>query len=145
MKYFTQDLYDEMQVRGCMGSYFESEEDLQKEISWYALEGRDFYKESRDRFEWMRPHMLRFLPPHLLKYVYDESIMDCNIYSPVMKAEIQTWKNEWDMKWKTVCDQYWAHYDSISGQLPKEVQRLDKEIKLHDATILEVLVYEQKV
>ncbi|MFD1135933.1 DUF4085 family protein [Paenibacillus urinalis] len=144
MRYFTVDLYNEMQVRGCMGSYFESEEQRQEEMQWLAAEGRDFYQESRDRFEWLRPHMLQFLPAHLLKYVYDESIMDCYIHSPEMKAEIGAWKKEWDHKWKTICDRYWEHYKSIQEQLPAEVRRLDKEFHLHDARIIDVRTEHQQ-
>lgn len=49
MRYFTVDLYNEMQVRGCMGSYFESEEQRQEEMQCLAAEGRDFYQESLDQ------------------------------------------------------------------------------------------------
>lgn len=109
MRYFTVDLYNEMQVRGCMGGYFESEEQRQEEMQWLAAEGRDLFEESRHRFEWLRPHMLQFFPAHLLKYVHDESIMDCYIHSPKMKAEIKEWKDEWDIKFKTIRYKYGEH------------------------------------
>lgn len=143
MKYFTKEMYEEMQVRGNLG-YYESKEDLEQDRNWYVNQGRDFYEESLQRFKMILPFMLKYLPENLLKYVYDKSIMDCNLPEPAMQEELTVWKQQWDLKWKRICEEYQKYYDSIYSRLKGDVRKLDKEFRIHDARILDVTSRESR-
>jgi len=143
MKYFTKEVYEEMQVRGSL-VFYESMEDLARDRDWYESEGRDFYEESQQRFELILPFMEKYLPENLLKYVYDKRIMDCNFPEPVMREEIAAWKMQWDLKWKSICEKYQQNYHSIHIRLTEDIRKLDREIRMHDARILDVTSKENR-
>lgn len=65
MKYFTKELYEEMQVYGSL-VFCESKEDQEQEIEWYIKEGRDYFEESLQRFEIISPYMMKYLPENIL-------------------------------------------------------------------------------
>ncbi|SMF69343.1 DUF4085 family protein [Paenibacillus barengoltzii] len=137
MKYFTKELYEEMQVYGSL-VFCESKEDQEQEIEWYIKEGRDYFEESLQRFEIISPYMMKYLPENILTYVYDQRIMDCNIPDSVMRKEITAWRAQWNFKWKGVCEQYKQYYDSIYNDLSENLRKVGKDIRIHGAKIMDV-------
>lgn len=137
MKYFTKELYEQMQVRGSL-VYHESIEELEQDKEWYVGEGRDYNEESLQRFEMISPFMMKYLPENLLKYVNDKSIMDCKFPEPVMREEITAWNTQWDLKWTCICEKYKQYYKSIYDRLTGDIRKLDNEIRIHDARIMDV-------
>ncbi len=137
MKYFTKELYEEMQVYGSL-VYSDSKEEQEEEIEWYLSEGRDYFEESLKRFELISPYMKKYLPKNLQKYIKDKSLMDSNIPGEVIREEITSWRNQWNVKWKWVCDHYNQYYESIHFGLPDDLKKIGKQIRIHDATIVDV-------
>lgn len=141
MKYFTKELYEEMQVYGSL-VYVDSLEDQEEEKAWFNKEGRDYYGEALKRFELISPYMVKYLPESLQKYVKDKRIMDCNIPDVKMMEEITSWRRQWEDKWRYVCDKYKHYTDSIYNDLPEGLRKLGKNIRMHDATIMNVTAKE---
>lgn len=135
MNYFTKELYEEMQIYGSL-VFSDTKEEQEQEIEWYIKEGRDYYEESLKRFELISPYMIKYLPENLQKYIDDRSIMDCNVPDAAMREKVTSWRTQWNDKWKSVCDQYKQYYDSIYNDLPEDLKKMGRDIRIHDATII---------
>ncbi|WP_178075972.1 hypothetical protein [Paenibacillus oralis] len=49
MKYFTKQMYEQMQIRGYL-VYPETEQDLEEDKAWYLENGRDYEEEEYQKF-----------------------------------------------------------------------------------------------
>jgi len=136
MKYFTKELYEEMQVYGSL-VFSDTKEEQEHEIDWYIKEGRDYYEEALKRFELISPYMIKYLPENLQKYIDDRSIMDCNVPEAAMREEVTSWRTQWRVKWESVCDQYKQYYESIYNDLPDDLRKIGKDMRIHDAKIID--------
>jgi len=136
MRYFTKEIYEEMQVRGSL-CFHESKEELEGWIKLYENEGRDYYKESLKNFEYMKPFYLKYLPENLLEYVEDKSLMICNIPEITIQNKVNTWNAEWDLKWKSIGEEYNQYYSSISSNITEDIKKLHNSYLIYDATILQ--------
>lgn len=126
MKYFTKEMYEQMQVRGYF-FYPETEQDLEEDKAWYLENGRDFEEEAYQMFLLIKPYMLKYLSGPLQAAVEDGSIMKTRLPAPDLAALIDEWKRSWDEEWERRCKDYRVNYEAIKPSLPMPVRGLKEK------------------
>ncbi|MGG6310411.1 DUF4085 family protein [Paenibacillus macerans] len=137
MKYFTKEIYEQMQIRGYL-VYPESEWELEQDKVWYVENGRDYEAEAEQMYTWVKPYMLKYLPERFYASIHDGSMMTSRWPSPDLAVDIETWKLEWDHEWERRCKEYVAYYEEIKLSLPGHARDLRESVRFHDARIIKL-------
>ncbi|MGO4545317.1 DUF4085 family protein [Paenibacillus sp. 2TAB23] len=137
MKYFTKELYEEMQIRGYL-IFPETKKDWEDDIAWYVSENLNFEEICRCNLEDKKEDLLKYLPEFFHSYIQDGTI-NSQFPSDELRKMADRWKMEYDERTKAIGVTYRKYYDSIKGSLPEYVIQLIEK-SLHDAqvTLIEI-------
>jgi len=135
MKYFTKELYEEMQIRGYL-VFPETKKDWEDDIAWHLSEGLNFEEIRRNNLEDKKEDLLKYLPAFFHPYIQDGTI-NSQFPSDELRKMADQWQMEYDERTKAIGVTYRNYYDSIKGSLPGSVIQLIEK-SLHDAQVTSI-------
>lgn len=132
MKYFTKELYEEMQVAGFL-TFPETEEEWEAYQEGYRSDGVDPAKLHRQELEDIREDLLKFLPESFHPYIYDGTINSA-YPSPKLREMISKWEADHEARVDVLLDDYSRHHASIKESLPPGAVLLTEK-SLYDCVV----------
>lgn len=137
MKYWTKEVYEEMQAFGLPG-FYETEAELEEAKQWAIEDGHDFVERAIEYNDYRMPLWEQYLPRELVEYARNHQMLTCYLPEPKVLQAMEHAKQYWEDKWNGLCNQYVQHYQSILNQLPAGAIELQENCHIHDAKIIAV-------
>lgn len=140
MKYFTKDWYNEYQI-ACFLIFPETEKEWEEYVDSYQRAGKNFNKSCRERLEYHKNDLLKFLPESFHSYIHDGTIIS-QYPSEELRTMAKQWGKEYEKRMDMISKEYHKHYLSVKGVLRENVVQW-YEKSLHDAVITSIEIPSQ--
>ncbi|MEW4369474.1 DUF4085 family protein [Paenibacillus kandeliae] len=137
MKYWTKEIYEEMQAYSLPG-FYETEAELEEARQWAIEDGYDFVEQAIESNTYRLPLWEKYLSPELVAYARNHQMLSCYLPEENVVRAVEQARREWEHTWHTLCQQYVQHYEHLQHQLPAGVIELQEQCHIHDAKIISV-------
>ena len=133
LKYYTKELYEEMQVYGFL-SFPSSREEWEETLQSYKKNGMDYISLIRDELEMRKTNLLKYLPESMHPSIHNKTLMT-EYPSPELKEMGTQWLDDFEGRLRKIRKERIENYEGIKHKLPKNVVQLH-ENSLHDADVI---------
>ena len=133
MKYYTKELYEEMQIYGFL-SFPSSREEWEEILQSYKIYGMDYISIIRNDLEIRKPDLLNYLPESMHPSIHNKTLMT-EYPSLELKKTGTQWLNNFEDRLRKIRKECVKNYEEIKHKLPKNVVQLH-ENSLHDADVI---------
>lgn len=135
MKYYTKELYDEMQIYGSL-VFPDSKEEWEELVQSYDDMDIDYIERLKAELAYRKNDLLTFLPVSLHPAINTGTFM-IDYPSQEEREVIEQWRSHFEQKLATIRNECKANYALIKHLLPENAVRL-YESSMHDATVISV-------
>ncbi|MFJ7667963.1 DUF4085 family protein [Lysinibacillus sp. NPDC097195] len=136
MKYYTKELYNEMQIYGFL-VFPESKEQWEELVQSYYDMDINYIERLQKELAYRKNDLLKFLPASLHSEIRNGTFMT-EYPSQDQKDIIEHWRSHFEHKLETIRKECKENYGLIKHVLPVNAVRLYEEVYTHDATVLAV-------
>jgi len=133
LKYFTKELYKEMQVYGFL-SFPSSKEEWEEMLQSYEEMGIDYLKTIKDELEFRKDDLLKYLPESMHPSIHNKTLMT-EYPSDELKETGTQWLDNFESKLRNIRRESRVHHELLKDELPEGFVQLH-ENPLHDAHVI---------
>lgn len=133
MKYYTKELYEEMQVYGFL-SFPSSREEWEETLQSYKEYGIDYISTIRNDLEIRKPDLLKYLPKSMHPFIHNKTLMT-EYPSSELKETGTQWLDNFEDRLRKIRKECVKNYKELKHKLPNNVVHLH-ENSLHDANVI---------
>lgn len=136
MKYYTKELYDEMQIYGSL-VFPDSKEEWKELVQSYDDMDIDYIERLKAELAYRKNDLLTFLPVSLHPAINKGTFM-IDYPSQEEREVIEQCRSRFKHKLETIRNECKANYALIKHLLPENAVRIYEDVYTHDATVLAV-------
>lgn len=143
MKFFTRQLYEQMQVWSFLTNFL-NEDDNEEIKEFYQEQGKDYEAEQRyiheENYKEIKPFLLKYLP----EYLRDVVLNDISVYGKALSQnsimEIEKYIDNFNNLMFNDSDisvekAYSTYYEGKKNSLPEDIVNINEKYNFHDSQI----------